>query len=111
MTEDEFITVVAIDRDTLSVWIESGWLRPEGSPVERRFSEMDLARARLVADLGGPLGVNQEGIDIILDLIDQLHGLRAVVEGFGQTLEAQPEDIRHRFGVAARRLRGRPREL
>ena len=37
---------------------------------------MDVARARLIGNLQTDLGVNDEGVDIILHLLDQLHGLR-----------------------------------
>ena len=40
------------------------------------FSDMDVARAHLIRDLKGDFGVNDEGVDIILHLVDQLHGLR-----------------------------------
>jgi chaperone modulatory protein CbpM len=40
------------------------------------FSDMDVARARLIQDLKVAFGVNDEGIDVILHLMDQLHGLR-----------------------------------
>ena len=45
----------------------------------REFSDIDLARARLIADLRGDLGVNDEAIPVVLDLIDQIHGLRRLV--------------------------------
>ena len=40
------------------------------------FSEVDLSRAQLIRDLREDLGVNDEGVSVILHLIDQMHGLR-----------------------------------
>jgi chaperone modulatory protein CbpM len=37
---------------------------------------VDLARAKLIRDLRDDLGVNDEGISVILHLLDQVHGLR-----------------------------------
>jgi chaperone modulatory protein CbpM len=37
---------------------------------------MDVARARLIDDLKSGFGVNDEGVDVILHLVDQLHGMR-----------------------------------
>jgi chaperone modulatory protein CbpM len=37
---------------------------------------MDVERAHLIRDLKADLGVNDEGVDVILHLLDQLHGLR-----------------------------------
>jgi len=41
---------------------------------------MDLARARLIRDLKNDLGVNDEGVGVILHLLDQIHGLRRTLE-------------------------------
>jgi chaperone modulatory protein CbpM len=38
-----------------------------------------MARACLIRDLQRDLGVNEEAIPVILDLLDQLHGLRRVL--------------------------------
>ncbi len=43
---------------------------------EVAFSEADLARAELIRDLMQDLGVNDEGVGVILNLLDQMHGLR-----------------------------------
>lgn len=107
MTEDDLIALVSIDRTTLTMWVESGWVRPEGA----RYTEADLARAQLVADLVGPMGVNPEGVDIILDLLDQVHGLRAAMRVLGEAVEAQPEDLTYRVRAAVRRRRGSVRDL
>jgi chaperone modulatory protein CbpM len=79
MRSDEFLMRSRLDTQALDVWIEAGWLRPGGSPSSREFSEIDLARARLIRDLRGDLGVNDEAIPVVLDLIDQIHGLRRLV--------------------------------
>jgi hypothetical protein len=50
--------------------------RPSGTATELAFSEADLARAQLIRDLIQDLGVNHEGVGVILNLLDQMHGLR-----------------------------------
>jgi chaperone modulatory protein CbpM len=37
---------------------------------------MDLARANLIRDLKDKMGVNDEGLGVILHLLDQMHALR-----------------------------------
>ena len=37
---------------------------------------MDLARANLIHDLKDKMGVNDEGLGVILHLLDQMHALR-----------------------------------
>jgi chaperone modulatory protein CbpM len=45
------------------------------------FSDVDLARAQLIRDLREDLGVNDEGVAVILHLLDQMHGLRGSMQG------------------------------
>jgi len=75
----EFISRSHLDAATLNVWINEEWLIPRASGSALQFSDADLARARLIRDLKLDLGVNDEGIAIILHLLDQLHGLRSLV--------------------------------
>lgn len=72
----DFQVRVGVDGHLLELWIAEGWLVPETHPTGRRFSEIDVARANLIRDLGRDLGVNEEGIGVVLDLVDQVHGLR-----------------------------------
>jgi chaperone modulatory protein CbpM len=76
ITEREFLERARLDRATLTVWIEEEWLIPGRAAHELAFSEMDLARANLIRDLKDKMGVNDEGLDVILHLLDQMHALR-----------------------------------
>ena len=60
--------------EAIEGWIAAGWLSPREGTTG--LSEIDLARAQLIHDLTESLGVNDEGVPVILDLIDQVHGLR-----------------------------------
>jgi len=76
ITEREFLERARLDRGTLAVWIEEEWLIPGRTAHDLAFSEMDVARANLIRDLKDGMGVNDEGLGIILHLIDQMHALR-----------------------------------
>jgi chaperone modulatory protein CbpM len=76
ITEREFLERARLDRGTLAVWIEEEWIIPGGASGAHAFTEMDLARANLIRDLKDGMGVNDEGLGIILHLIDQMHALR-----------------------------------
>jgi chaperone modulatory protein CbpM len=75
----EFLEHASLDQATLEIWIEEEWLVPGREALDRRFSEVDLARVRLIRDLMDDLGVNAEGVGIVLRLVDQVHGLRAAL--------------------------------
>jgi chaperone modulatory protein CbpM len=72
----DFLDRAQLDRETLEIWIEEEWLVPIAIAPELTFSEADLARAKLIRDLKQDLGVNDEGVGVILNLLDQVHGLR-----------------------------------
>ncbi len=69
-----------LDAPTLNAWVEAEWLMPMSGGTAYQFSDADLARARLIQDLKTDFGVNDEGIAIILHLLDQLHGLRVLLK-------------------------------
>ena len=75
MEAEKFVVHARIDFHTLETWVEAGWLVPGHVEGRVHYSEVDLARAHLINDLSG-LGVNEAGVPIVLDLVDQLHGLR-----------------------------------
>jgi membrane associated rhomboid family serine protease len=88
----EFMVHAQIDGETLQGWIKAGWLAPQWNAAGADCSEIDLARPPLIADLQR-LGVNSEGIPIILDLIDQLHGLRRMARASRQGQSAAAGEV------------------
>ena len=78
LSKQEFLISSGLQVQTLEFWIEQQWLIPEETSSGVSFSDRDIARAKLIQDLKGDFGVNDEGIDVVLHLVDQLHGLRGV---------------------------------
>jgi chaperone modulatory protein CbpM len=79
-SREEFLVQAQLEHATLEAWIAEEWLVPGGSPAAMEFCDADLARAQLIRDLKADLGVNDEGVGIILNLIDQVHGLRRTLQ-------------------------------
>lgn len=86
ISKTDFLDRAHLDRETLEVWIEEEWLAPLGAAPELAFSEADLARAQLIRDLIQDLGVNHEGVGVILSLLDQVHGLRKALADVLQSI-------------------------
>jgi chaperone modulatory protein CbpM len=105
METREFILQARIELEVLESWVEAGWLIPCMEGDTRRFSDIDVARCHLIRDLKHDLGVNDEGIPVILDLVDQVHGLRRTLRSLLSTLDAQPDAMRRRLlaDIGARR--------
>jgi chaperone modulatory protein CbpM len=76
ITEREFLELARLDRRTLAVWIEEEWLIPARQADALAFTDMDLARVNLIRDLKDKMGVNDEGLGVVLHLLDQMHALR-----------------------------------
>jgi len=70
-----YVLSAQFEAEEVEDWILAGWLLPS-EEGEGLLSDIDLARAQLIHDLTANLGVNREGVPVILDLIDQVHGLR-----------------------------------
>lgn len=79
MTKQEFLTSSGLKVKVLEFWLEQRWLVPEEAAGEPRFREIDIARAHLIRQLKDDFGANDAGIDVILHLMDQLHGMRRVL--------------------------------
>ncbi len=88
ITEREFLERARLDRATLTIWIEEEWLIPGRAARELAFTEIDVARANLIHDLKDNMGVNDEGLGVILHLLDQMHALRrALADTLNSTRE------------------------
>lgn len=106
MEPSEFLAHTRLTADVVETWIVAGWLVPARRDGAHSFSEVDIARARLIGDLQRDLGVNDEAVPVILDLLDQMHGLRQALRELTAALAAQPEDTRQAIIADARA--GRP---
>jgi len=93
----EFVLRVRMTQDAVEAWIAEGWLRPQRTEQGPAFTEMDISRAQLIRDLHEDLGVNEEGIAIILDLIDQMHGLRKTLRELCEAVGVQPSELQQRI--------------
>jgi chaperone modulatory protein CbpM len=76
MKDLEYCRILSIETSTLHAWIEERWIIPGGSPGSLAFEEADVARGRLILDLAGGMGVNEAGVDVVIDLVDQVNSLR-----------------------------------
>jgi chaperone modulatory protein CbpM len=88
-----------IGRETLYLWIERGWLAPELGKAGFRFREIDVARVRLIREFRTELELDADALDVILPLLDQVHGLRDRVRRLADAVSREPEDVRQRIGA------------
>ena len=91
MSKQKFLTSSDLQIETLEYWLEQRWIIPEETIAGPNFSDLDVARARLIQDLKNDFGVNDEGVDVILHLVDQLHGLRQAFAFLHADVRKTPE--------------------
>jgi chaperone modulatory protein CbpM len=89
----------------LRIWVKQGWIKPADAAAQA-FSEADAARAALICNLEDELGFAEEDVPVLLNLIDQIHGLRAELIGVLDALEDLPADIRTTVRLSLERRRG-----
>ena len=91
ITRQEFLVRARLDDGTLEAWISEAWLIPGGTATEPAFTDADVARAALIRDLRHDLAVNDQGIGVILSLVDQMHGLRRTLVDLMREMRARQE--------------------
>jgi chaperone modulatory protein CbpM len=91
ITRQEFLLRARLDHDTLEMWVAEEWIIPSGSGAQACFTDADVARAGLIRDLKEDFDVNDAGVDVILHLVDQMHGLRQTLAGLLQTMNGPPD--------------------
>jgi len=94
-TEAQVLTLISdLDRGDLHIWTREGWVRPARDETACVYSEIDVARLRLICQLRRDLEVPEELIPTVLSMIDQIYGLRHELRDLVQAIEAQPGDVR-----------------
>ena len=91
ISKEEFLSLSGMGHETLNAWIEEEWLIPDGLPTEMRFSEIDIAGAQLIRELQVDFSVNNEGVGVILNLVDQLYSVRRALMQLRHTVPKPSE--------------------
>src|SRR5216683_3213033 len=88
ISAQEFLIRIRVEHHVLEAWIEAGWLVPPQTEPELMFADVDLARVQLIRDLREDFGVNDEGVSVVLHLVDQMHGLRRSMRALLEEMHA-----------------------
>lgn len=95
LSEDELLELIeGLDRRDLTRWVRQGWVRPQTTGARLTYAEIDIARVRLIHEMRHDLSVNEEGIPLLLSLLDQVYSLRRELRRLGAAVDAQPDAVR-----------------
>jgi chaperone modulatory protein CbpM len=95
-TVDEVLGIMQkhINRQTLEDYIAREWLRPSRQSTGWQFEDIDIARLELVCHLTQDINVNDEGMDVVLLLLDQLYSTRAHLQKIHNDIGQQPTEVK-----------------
>jgi chaperone modulatory protein CbpM len=86
----EIVQTYRISEKFIRECLQNQWIEPlEQEPG--KLAQEDVARLLLIRDLMEDMGVNDESVPIILNLIDQLHALQGKTRWLG-------EKVKEKFG-------------
>jgi chaperone modulatory protein CbpM len=89
------LRVAGLRPDEVEYWIANAWIRADGQPGQRRFRDIDVARARLIVELRADLGIDDEALPVVLSLLDQLYAARRQMHRLRRAVErSAPEEVR-----------------
>lgn len=86
-----------LQRETLYIWIEHGWVIPQRDQSGYWFREIDIARVGLIYEFSTELELDEDAMGVILPLLDQVHGLRHQLRSLADAVNVQPKDVRQRI--------------
>jgi chaperone modulatory protein CbpM len=96
------LTEVHVER-----WVARGLLRPREAGESWNFEQVDVARARLLAELSDDIGFDDDTVETVVSLVDQVHTLRGQLSLLARAIADQPPATREAIAVALQRLGAR----
>lgn len=89
-------------REDLVLWVERRWVLPVEQDGDFVFSDADIARVQMIIELRRDMGIDDEAMPVVLDLLDKLYGVRRqmrdLLEAVGELPEAQRDMLMRRVG-------------
>jgi chaperone modulatory protein CbpM len=98
---DELLRRVhGLERREVVRWVENLWVVPERHDGGWMFRDVDIARVELIQEIRHEFAIDDEAVPLVLDLLDQVYGLRRQLRRLCDALAAQPEEVQQRIRAA-----------
>jgi chaperone modulatory protein CbpM len=91
--EDLIGRLQGLDRRELMRWVENRWVLPERREQTWIFHEVDVARVELILEIRHEFAIDDEGLPLVLGLLDQVYDLRRQLRRMCDALAAQPPEV------------------
>lgn len=83
-----------VDETEVLGFVRQSWVLAREERGAWAFDEADAARVKLIVELKRDMEVNDEAIPVVLGLLDQLYGLRQVLEDVRVAVDSLPPALR-----------------
>ena len=93
----EVAAICGVEVYELEIWVSRHWLLPTRDRGTLMFTEADVARTRMIAELRHELAIDEETMPVVLSLLDQVHFLRGQLRRLAEAVSDLPEADRTRI--------------
>lgn len=104
--EDLIASIDDLTAPRLTHYVELQVLRPVIADGGATFREVDQARARLLCDLTEDYGLDGDALALVMQLLDEMHGLRGEMQALMSAVAEEPDEARLRLTRRVRIARG-----
>ena len=83
-----------LDRSEVTSWVERHWVAPDIDDDQVwLFTDIDVARVRLIYDLRRDLDIAEDTVPVMLSLLDQVYDLRCALKAVNRAIARQPREV------------------
>jgi chaperone modulatory protein CbpM len=100
--EEVVVTVAGLTRARLTSYVEAEIVLPVKGAEGPVYRQVDVARLQLLAELTEHFDLSDDGLAVVMRLVDQVHALRSDLRSVLTAITQEPEDVRARLARAVR---------
>ena len=104
--EEVVVTVSGLTRARLVAWVEAEIVLPVQGAQGPVYRQVDVARLQLLAELTEQFDLSDDGLVVVMRLVDQMHALRSDLRSVLTAITQEPPDVRERLSKAVRGTSG-----
>lgn len=105
-TETEVVTLVEdLTQPRLRSYCHARIVQPVDTPDGPGFREADLARLQLLCDLAESHDLPEDGLRMVMSLVDQLNTMRGDMRALMHAVASEPDEVRVRIQRSVRSTR------
>jgi chaperone modulatory protein CbpM len=101
-SEEEAIAEVArLTRSRMATFVDMDIVAPLPSGSGLTFREADLVRMELLCEIAEVFDIRDEGLAVVISLIDQVHAVRGDLDALLLAIKDEPFEVRQRIAKRA----------